>query len=191
MCFSFLAAARPPLARTEKSKLESQTELRGVREVEELAAKLELHLFADREFLGEREIDVVDAVGAKIGEVARRIPGGLGTGSGEARGVEERGIAGAVEEIRSGLMVADTGGNLRADHIGTLVAVGESRLRHGDGERLAALESDDRGDGPTTDDAFYDAVHVSADPAIAADGNIDDRSEDEAMRRVVGADGVL
>src|SRR3984885_7357357 len=137
MSFSFLAAARPPLARTEKSKLESQTELhnarraarrgrsdvaesavaivqvgkaeaRRVREVEELAAKLELHLFADREFLGEREIDVVDAVGTKIGEVARRIAGGLVTGIGEASGVEERGIAGAVEEIRSGLMVADT-----------------------------------------------------------------------------------
>ena len=74
---------------------------------------------------------------------------------------------------------------------GTLVAVFEARLGHGDGERLAALESDDRGDGPTADDTVHDAVHVAADPAIATDRNVDDRSEDEAVRRVVRADRVL
>ena len=64
-------------------------------------------------------------------------------------------------------------------------------LRHRDGERLAALEREDRGDGPTADDAVHEAIHVAADPAIAADRNVNDGGEDEAVRRVVGADGVL
>src|ERR1700733_12544550 len=144
MSFSFLAAARPPLARTGKSKLEPQSKLhnarraarrgrsdvaesavaivqvgkaeaRRVREVEELAAKLELHLFADREFLGEREIDVVDAVGTQVREVARRVAGSLVAGIGKAGGVEERGVAGTVEEVGRSLVVADAAGNLRAD----------------------------------------------------------------------------
>ena len=63
--------------------------------------------------------------------------------------------------------------------------------RHTDGERLAALECDDRRDGPTADDAVHEAIHVAADPAIAADRNVDDRSKDKAVRRIVGADGVL
>ena len=86
-----MAAARPPC----RLELESQTKLhdarraarrgrsdvaesavavvqvwkaetRRVGEVEEFGAKLELHLFADREFFAEREIDVVDAVGAQV-----------------------------------------------------------------------------------------------------------------------------
>src|ERR1700742_355344 len=88
-------------------------------------------------------------------------------------------------------MVTDAGGDLRADHVGALIAVFETGLGHADGERLAALEGKDGGDGPAADDAVEDTVHVAANPPIAADGNVDDRREDEAVRGVVGADGVL
>ncbi len=133
----------------------------------------------------------MDAVGAQVGEITRCVAGDLVAGIGEAVGVEDGGVAGAVEEVGGGGVVADAAGNLRADHVGALVAVGEARLLHGDGKRLTALEREDRRDGPTADNAIHEAIHVAANPAVAADGNVDDRRKDEAVRGVVGADSVL
>src|SRR2546422_5359453 len=61
-----------------------RSEARRVGEIKEFAANLEFHALANREFLAEREIGIVDAVAAEIGEVARRVSRNFIAGIAEA-----------------------------------------------------------------------------------------------------------
>src|SRR6476646_4657009 len=67
-----------------------RSKARRVGKIEEFSAQLKLHAFANREFLAEGKIGIVDAVTAKIGEVAWRIPRDLIARIAEARFVEDR-----------------------------------------------------------------------------------------------------
>src|SRR5579859_6092058 len=162
-------------------------EARRIGEIEELTAHLQLHALANAELFAERKIGIVDAVAAEIREIARSVARNLVARKRETACIEN-GIAGG-----GSLMVAEAGRKLRANEVRALVAVGEKRRIsvHDDRNGRTSLERENRGRGPAADNGVQDTVHVAANPAIAANGNIDDGGEDHAVRCIVGADGTL
>src|SRR5580765_4505858 len=90
-----------------------------------------------------------------------------------------------------GLVVTDSCPQVRANHVRSLIAIGEKRARHLNGNWLSALESDESVEGPATYDRICNAVHPTADPATAAKGKIVNYRHGEAVGGIIGADSVF
>src|SRR4029077_13480415 len=109
-----------------------------IRDVEHLGADLQLGPLLEVEFLRERHVQVADPVAAEIREMPRSIAGDIIAGILEA----------SLIQIRSSgpgsLMEADTGPELRADHVGPLIAISQTAaIGFDDRHRLSRLQSDE------------------------------------------------
>src|ERR1700747_2181768 len=153
--------------------------------VEHFGANLQLGPFADLKFLGKRHIEIADAFATQIGKVSWRVPRNIVPRIGKAILIQVR------EPGAGGLAPTEAGGQLRADYIGTLVAVGEAPCGIENGDGLAGLQGDKAVERPTADDAVGDAVHASSDPAVAANRQIENKGRGQAMRGVVGANAMF
>src|SRR5262249_48228827 len=132
-----------------------------------------------------RQIRIVDAVATQIRKIARRVAGNLIAGITEAVGVQNR------LTRCSGLVIADAGRELWADHVRPLRTIGKSRIGESKGQGRTSLEGKNRGDGPPTGDGIQNPVHIMANPPPTANGNFDDGSKSKAMCCIVRADGMF
>jgi hypothetical protein len=182
------------IAKGRIGKIES----RRIGEVEEFTADLEFHSFTDDEFLADGQIGVMDAITPQVGEITRSISGDLISRVGKAARVKDRSSirvkvcsTGDVLTIGSGLVVAETRGGRTANDTGTLIAVRQAGIGHDNADRGAGLEGNEDRDGPSTDNAIQNSIHVLAHPPASSHGNIKNARDNKTVGGVIGADGIF
>jgi len=153
--------------------------------IKHLHTHLQDFAFADRKLLGERSIEVADTVAPQVGKVARRVAGYIVARLPETVLIKDR------VSCLGGLVITQASRKLGADHIRSLVAIHQLPRRVIDGQRLSGLESHDAIERPAAYDGVQHRVHCAANQAVLADGEIENNSVGQAVRRVVGANCVL
>ena len=153
--------------------------------IEELASDLQLHALSHQERFGESNINILNAIGAQIGEVARRIAGLLIARIRKATQVEHAGAG------QGGPVWAHSTPRIRAHNVRPLVAICNRWCGHANGNRLSRLIGQTVGDAPTSDHRIQNAIHALSNPASSPDRNVKENGSGKPMRGVISADRVL
>src|SRR5581483_9142506 len=151
---------------------------------EEVGPHLNLLVFLHEKLFVETGVNIVNAVGSKIGEIAGSIAGSLVAGISVAIAIQERLLC-------DGSAIRTDAGAAVAKNIGPLVAIGEPGICHENRKWLATLFSKEGRDSPPAHESVEETIHVAADPALLSDREIDDYCSCDALRSVIGADSVL
>src|SRR5215470_15938976 len=165
-----IAAGLGNLAKTVSPEINvGECEPLVIGHVEHFGANLQLSPFFDFEFLHQRCIEIANAVAAQI----REMPGTI------AGNVVARIFQTSVVQVRCpgprGLMNADASPELRAGHVGTLIAIGyTSAVNHHNRDWLSRLQGDEAFQGPTANNGIHNTVHAGTDPSASTDRQVKD-----------------
>jgi hypothetical protein len=88
---------------------------------------------------------------------------------------------------------ADAGGEVVgiAELVGTLIAIGETRIAHVDIEGLSGLQREQRGELPAADECIESAIHIRADHSSPPYWQLEHSGDGDAVGGIVGARGPL